>query len=408
MRRTVLLPLLLSSLVLAACSGGGGEAGPGIQPSSPPADDRITLAQYQALRSAPPQPLTATAQQASDYRFATAPLAASAAEGNTLLLPGLAQSRRALLMAAAQGETLTELQAQAADPQGLAAGVQQRELQALSSSLFRPGYLQSSEQGHAQAQAPRQWKGTALADWGTQAAATLRVHDSVALDLRWSASAEAFDGVFEFDGGARWLKPMWRMAGPVWRLDEAGFTARGLRFADGTQLVSLTPALRDLNGFLQNGLDAALLLLNQRLRAGVAAQAGHFVLAQGSPSFANLHRDASLGRAGDPARAQLSALNGAAQVARAVGPFVDLAWTQTGLTLSGQQSLEFIALSGAGGGQTTGGRFTRIDTPFHWPIACRAGEADLRPQVLLLLDVQLRLVALAQVSSQGADGQLCA
>ncbi len=399
---------LVLALLLAACGGGGGgETGPGSQPNAQPVDERISLSQYLTQRTAPPQAQQAQALQASDFRFAsTAHAASDVAGSNALLLPGLEQSRRALLMAAAQGETLAELQAQQADPQGLAAGVQQRELQALSSSRFRPGFLQSTEHGHPQAMAPQQWRAISLTDWGTQAPASLRIQEHIELDLRWPAGVQGFEGVFEDDSGERRLKPMWRIAGPVWRLDEAGFTARGLNLADGTRLVSLTPSQGGLRAFAQTGLDAALLLVHQRLRAGVAAQTGNWVLAQRPPSFKNLQSGASLARAGDPARAQLGALDGSPQQARLIGPFTHLSWTQTGLSISGSQTLEFIPLAGTasqGGGSVT----EHAEPPFDGPVACPPGEAAAKPMLLLVIDARLRLIALAQVASQGEAGQLC-
>ena len=103
----------------------------------------------------PKRPATSAARNEA----ITAPLADAASRGqlNTVLLPALHLNRRALLMSAAQGETLAELQAQRADSQGLAAGVLEREVLAAPATLIRPAYLQDSERGSAHAQAPRSW-----------------------------------------------------------------------------------------------------------------------------------------------------------------------------------------------------------------------------------------------------------
>jgi hypothetical protein len=359
--------------------------------------------------------MPAIAQQASDFAFATAPLATDTSVGNGLLLPSLDQSRRALLMSAAQGETLAELQALAADPQGLAAGVQQRELVALPGTLFRTGFLEDSDRGSSQAQAPYRWLMRNVDSWNLSAVTTggisLEINETIVHDLRWPGEVSRFDGVFEADDGQRRIKPMWRLKGQVWRLDEAQFVGRGLQLAEGLKLIALQPRQGGLRAFLQDGLDKALLRLNERLRAGIVTVDGDWVLAVGSPFFGSLHGRPTLGRAGDPLRAQLGALNGVAQVAELDTLLLHLGWDEQGLKLTGRQNLRFHSLGRSGGNPTYGSSVTDASLPSGWPTTpppCPSGEADLRPMVLLLVDAQHRLLMLAKVAAQGEPGVICA
>jgi hypothetical protein len=404
---------LLLALSLAACGGGGpGESGPGAQPSTPPPDNRVSLLQYSATRTPLPQPTHALAAQESDYQFVTAALAASS--GNALLLPPLQLSRPALLRAAAQAETLAEQQPLAADPKGLAAGPTERELLALDSTRFHAEFLQRSERGDGTAQAPSAWTARSLTDWQgwlggdlrIGASSTLMVRERLEMNARWTLPAEPYDGVFEQADGQRDLRPMWRIAGPVWRIDESRFSAKGLLLADGAQLIALWPRQGRLAAFERQGLGEALLRLNQRLRAGIAPAPGTWNLAIGSPSFGSAQPELALGRAGDPARAQLEGLNGSPQFATADRPTLSLRWDDQGLHLSGTQSLAFHEMAGSSG-QDTGGGTTRIDEPLLPNVSCPSGEPDLRPLLLLALDAQHRLVMLARIENQGEPSARC-
>jgi hypothetical protein len=406
---------LCMAALLSACGGGGSsaESGPSASPAAP-VDNRVTLAQYTASRPSAGTPLPATAQQASDYRFATAPLADAASRGqlNTVLLPALHLNRRALLMSAAQGETLAELQAQRADSQGLAAGVLEREVLAALATLIRPAYLQDSERGSAHAQAPRSWRATAVSDWALvplperTASPTLVVRDSMRLERAWPGTVERFEGVFEADSGARSLQPMQRMRGALFQLDEATFTARSLQLGDGFELVGLVPKRGGLVGFVMNDLGDALVLLNQRLRAGLTRGEGALVLAQGGVELLGADASQALSLAGDPLKAQLTALDGRPQLATATVQPGGLNWDANGLRLWGGHTLAFQPLFGPQSNFFSGGSVFRNITR-DWPVACRAGAADLRPMVLLLLDAQHRLVALASVAEQGGSGTPC-
>ncbi len=405
---------LFTAALLSAC-GGGGSSAEGVPSASPaaPVDNRITLAQYSASRTGAVTPLPATAQQASDYRFATAPLAEAASKGqlNTVLLPALHLNRRALLMAAAQGETLAELQAQRADPQGLAAGVLEREVLAAPVTLLRPAYLQDSDRGSAHAQAPRSWRATLVSDWASvplperTASPTLLIRDSMGLQKAWPGVVERFDGVFESDAGARSLQAMQRIRGAVFQLDEPAFTARGLQLGDGLELVGLVPKRGGLSGFVMNELGDALVLLNQRLRAGVPRVDGALVLAQGGAQFTGVEATQALSLAGDPLKAQLTALDGRPHVATASAEPSGLNWDGVGLRLWGGHALAFQPLLGTSNNGSQAAGFTRNEV--FWPVACPAGAADLRPMVLLLLDAQHRLLALASVARQGEEGAPC-
>jgi hypothetical protein len=415
---------LCAAALLSACGGGGSgaESGPSASPAAP-VDNRITLAQYTASRPSAGTPLPATAQQASDYRFATAPLAEAASRGqlNTVLLPALHLNRRALLMAAAQGETLAELQAQSGDPQGLAAGVRQRELSALRGTLLRPGYLQETDRGGAHAQAPASWKINELSDWTGWTASlpadlpppTLVVEDSLQMRTAWPSAAERFDGLFVADNGARTIKPMLRVRGSTFQLDEASFSAKGLQFADGLQLVSLVPSRSGLGAFVQNELADALLLLNQRLRAGVSRRDGVWVLAESGPSLREIDLMQPLGRSGDRLNAQLLALDGRPHVAVAKSSASGLSWSESGLSLLGSHQLGFHPVATVNSGSlnasftnTTLGRGGDFILIGELP-PCPSEKPDLRPMVLLLLDAQHRLLALASVAEQGGDGRSC-
>jgi hypothetical protein len=406
---------LCMAALLSACGGGGSsaESGPSASPAAP-VDNRVTLAQYTASRPSAGTPLPATAQQASDYRFATAPLADAASRGqlNTVLLPALHLNRRALLMSAAQGETLAELQAQRADTQGLAAGVLEREVLAAPATLIRPAYLQDSERGSAHAQAPRSWRATAVSDWALvplperTASPTLVVRDSMRLERAWPGAIERFDGVFEADSGARSQQPMQRMRGALFQLDEATFTASGLQLGDGFELVGLVPKRGGLGGFVMNDLGDVLVVLNQRLRAGLTRSEGALVLAQGGVELAAVDASQALLLAGDPLKAQLTALDGRPQVATASVQPGGLNWDGTRLRLSGAHSVAFQPLLGANNNGSQASVITR-DLIFRSPVACRAGAADLRPMLLLLLDAQHRLLAIASVARQGGEGVPC-
>lgn len=400
-------------MCLAACGGGGSSAdGPLVQPAAP-TDRRVLLSQYKPATSAPSGP--AVAQAAADYQFVTAPLLTSASEA-TVVVPAPALAQRALLIAAAPpGAQREELIGQPGDPRGLAAGVARRDLQSLAAFAAWPEWLQASALGSADAVAPAAWQVTPLENWDHAVgelpagfSPSLRVVDSVARRWAWPGTVERFEGVFEFDGGARELRQMLRLNGPRWQLAMAGFSAQGLLLDGGVQLIKLRPTQGTMAAFARSpALGEALVSINQRLRAGLAVAAGSLVLGDQSPGLSDPQALADKQTVGSPETLPFTQLDGQGHYGELRRPGASLAWDGGGLQLAGSQELLFI---GAGSNRAqSGGVIVRMlpDTPLFWqPPACPSAPV-LRPELLLAVDAQFRLIWLARLPSQGSSPKPC-
>lgn len=412
MNKTIWPAAALLALCLAACGGGGGGSSSDSATAAPVAatDRRVLLSQYKPGNPVPPAP--AQAQAASDYQFVTVPL--SVAFDAALIVPAPALAQRALLVAAAPpGELRNILLAEPGDPRGLAAGVARRELQGLAGFGALPEWLQASALGSAEAVAPAAWQSTTLANWDAAMGSlpagfspSLRVVDSVDGRWAWPGAVERFEGVFEHDNGVRELRQMLGLSGPGWQLSTAGFSAQGLVLGGGLQLIKLRPAQGTMQAFSASAaLAEALVALNQRLRAGLALADTRMTLGDQAPDL-SVAQDRQ--RLGSHETLPFTLLDGRGQYVESDRFGINLSWGDGGLRLTGEQSLLFVGASGNNGNNQSGGVVVWSPTipPFVQPPACPSAPV-LRPELLLALDAQYRLIWLARLPSQGSSPRAC-
>lgn len=400
------------AVCLAGCGGGAAE-GPLVQPAAP-ADRRVQISAYQP--PAPAAPAAAAAQGPGDYQFATAPMSRPDAPEAAIVVPALALAQRALLVAAAApGSLRDDLLAQPADAQGLAAGVARRELRGLAAASAWPEWLQASSQGSALAAAPAAWQFKPLPSWegavGTLPAGfapSLQVSDSVEQRWTWPVAAERFDGVFEFDGGSREVRRMLRLSGSGWRLETPAFSAQALVLDGGVQLIKLRPVQGAMSAFSRSAaLGEALVTINQRLRSGLALVASSLVLGDKSPGLADLQSAPAVQRLGGVDSLPFTQLDGRGQYAEARRFDASLGWDAAGVQLAGSQELLFIGAGGSGSASAGSTVNTgNVGVPILQPPAC-PGSPVLRPELLLAVNAQYRLIWLARLPSQGSLVQAC-
>lgn len=412
MNKTIKAAAALLVLGLTGCGGGGGSSDDSAttQPVAA-ADPRVLVSQYKPASPAPLGP--AQALTASDYQFVTTPLMASSAVA-AVVVPAPALAQRALLIAATPpGVQRDELLAQPGDLRGLAAGIARRELQSLAGFGAWPEWLQTSALGSAEGLAPGAWRATPLASWdsvvGTLPAGfspSLRVVDSVDRSWNWPGAVESFDGVFEHDSGEREQRRMLRLNGTGWALATAEFSAQGLVLGDGAQLIKLRPVQGPMVSFARSAaLGEALVVINQRLRAGLALANSSMVLGDLPPELADAQALSNVQRLGSPESLPFTQLDGRghyAELRRAAAP----SWNGAGLRLAGGQELLFIG-SGSNSFQSGGVVVTIGDIPSFLPLPACPGAPVLRPELLLAVDAQYRLLWLARLPSQGSNPQTC-
>ncbi|MFO1252088.1 MAG: hypothetical protein U1E77_13380 [Inhella sp.] len=405
--------LVASVAALAAC-GGGRSTPEGSQPSAP-VDSRQTLTQYLAARPAarswPLAPAPSADQLAapvawlqggSDQVFAGSDLTPGD-RYNRISVPALVDGLRPLLLAAATGATLAQIQSHWPDPGARSAPLVQRELWAQPQARFLPSFLNASDR---QAPLLTAWRaGTAAEpaalkpDWpdylgassvGLDERTALLLIDQVDVQQAWPTGSSLADGLWDFGAGYPAIVSLRRVPGEHWTLAGPGWQAEGLKLAQ-SHLIRLQPAAGRLEDFLKQGATPALAEVIARLHQGLPAAPGVLRLPEGVAwSGWQLGWPAAVTLPLDKDRAELTQIDGAAAFAQIQQGTASWEISEQGMRLRAGLALTLKHRADLG---SASGVFSSTWSPVQ-PPPCPALGPPLRSHVLVWLDAQYRLIGL--------------
>lgn len=398
---------------LAACGGGAEGRSPGTQPSAP-SDPRLTLQQYQAGRPPPAGPVTSSAALSAESVTGAVTLLRGPS-GNAISVPALPDGLRTLLLSAAQGDTLAQIQTHWPDPGARSAATVRRELWAHPQARFLPSFLQASDRGaplladwQARGAAtalelqPNWPPGTPVSELEMDAGSSLLVIDQLDVQLPWPTGSSTADGLFQFEGGALSIVKLRSVPGERWELQGSDWQAEGLNLPQA-RLIRLQPKTGRLEDFVRQGLSPALAEVLQKLHQGLRTQPGVLRLPEGKlpkPGW-NLGLPAAVSLPFDKTRGELSQIDGTPSFARLAKGEAELESSERGLRLRAGYALALAPRAGPPQWPVAG-VFTQITFP-GVSLGCPDLGAPLRSHVLVWLDLHGRLVGLVALRVPSED-----